>query len=166
MNKVAIRFVTQEDVKWIQQYAADKLISATSNVPFPYPENGAQEFVEFAIQQRQAQESIVFAVLNEEQFSGLASLSRLDSYTQTCSIDYWIAVPFWGRGIGTEAVRQASAMANKEYGMKTIFSGGLKKNIGTNRILQKNGFEKISEKIQSFGKFEGELVCNYKLEFL
>ena len=164
MSKIRIRFAGQKDVKWIQQYASDKRISNTSNVPYPYPENGAQEFIDFAIKEKEALNSIVFTICLAEQFAGLVTLNRLDAYTRTCSIDYWIAVPFWGKGIGTKAVRQAIEQARKTYGIKTIYSGGLKRNIGTNCILKKNGFEKINEKVQAFGKFEGELICNYKRE--
>lgn len=165
MGQVDIRFIQEFDVEFIQKYASDKNIADTCNVPYPYPENGGVEFVKYAIDNRLECKSIAFAIIFEERFSGIVTLNDIDKNKKICSVDYWIAYPFWNKGIGTLSVKKAISYAKEELGIKTIISGGLKRNIGTNRVLQKNNFVKTEEELMREGKFQGEVVSKYKLEF-
>lgn len=110
MSKIDIRFIKEYDVEFIQKYASDKRIAYTCNVPHSYPENGGAEFVKYAIGDRLEGNSIAFAIIYEERFSGIVTLNTIDKNKKICSVDYWIAYPFWNKSIGTMAVKKEALM--------------------------------------------------------
>jgi RimJ/RimL family protein N-acetyltransferase len=54
---------------------------------------------------------------------------------------YYIAEPYWGRGIGTMAVRQARDYIFNNTDIVRIFAEPFYHNIPSCRILEKAGFE-------------------------
>jgi ribosomal-protein-alanine N-acetyltransferase len=162
-DRVSIRFVEKGDAPFVQRYASNELISKTCNVPHPYPENGGQEWVDFAIRKMQREESYVFAVLCDGDFAGVISLNAVNKKQGTAELDYWIAVPFWNRGICTAAAAQAIKFAFDDAGLHTLRSGSLKRNPASGRVLEKNGFQLIDEFIIPEGKFKGEKFLRYEL---
>ena len=56
-------------------------------------------------------------------------------------ITYWIGKKFWGKGIATEAVKQFL----KQIQIRPMYARVAKDNIGSNRVLEKNGFKIIGE---------------------
>ena len=55
-------------------------------------------------------------------------------------IGYWIGVPFWGRGLTTEAAREVIRFAFCDYGLETIWCGYFDGNAGSKRVQEKCGF--------------------------
>lgn len=57
------------------------------------------------------------------------------------NIGYWIARDYWGRGIATRAV----ALMLKEFTRRPLFATASAQNKPSIRVLEKNGFEVISQ---------------------
>jgi RimJ/RimL family protein N-acetyltransferase len=55
---------------------------------------------------------------------------------------YWLAEPFWGRGLTTRAVTAASEWAFDNYKVVRIFATAFAHNIASIRVLEKAGFER------------------------
>ncbi|HEY1051669.1 MAG TPA: GNAT family N-acetyltransferase [Prosthecobacter sp.] len=162
--EATLRPVEISDADDIQRYASDVRLHATCNLPSPYPECGAMAFVAAAIQAREAERQFTFAVLNAGEFAGLMTLNDVRKKTGTAELDYWIALPFWGRGIATQAARLAIEHAFAVLGLHTLFSGGLVRNVGSMRVLEKNGFTKLGEFVYDGPRFAGESVARYRLQ--
>jgi ribosomal-protein-alanine N-acetyltransferase len=62
------------------------------------------------------------------------------------SIDFGIAVPFWNKGYATAAVREAISYAKNKLNEKSVENSCLRENIGSKRVMEKNGFRKVGEK--------------------
>ena len=59
---------------------------------------------------------------------------------RTAEIGYWLAEPFWGRGIVTDAVRALVPVAFEQTDIVRIQAGIFSNNPASMRVLEKCGF--------------------------
>jgi RimJ/RimL family protein N-acetyltransferase len=164
--KITIRPIELGDAAAVQRYAADAELARTCNVPHPYPENGGEWFVKRSVEARQKQERFPSAVLADGQFIGIVGLNAPDLKAGTIECDYWIGVPYWGKGVGTKAVGLAVEFAFRKLGMQTVFSGCWEGNTPSARVLEKNGFKEIESTLgtETYGqKFKGQRIRRFML---
>jgi ribosomal-protein-alanine N-acetyltransferase len=62
---------------------------------------------------------------------------------QSCSMGYWVSTTDNGRGLATAAVRDIKCVAFEELGLHRIQAETLLHNIGSQRVLERNGFVRI-----------------------
>lgn len=168
MQNVSLRPIVLEDVDSVQRYASDARLAATCNVPHPYPSDGGQIFVERCIYARKSRQRFPHAILLDGQLVGVISLNLPDFENLTAEVDYWLAVPFWGRGIMTGAVGLVTNIAFEDLGFRRLFSGCWIKNPASCRVLEKNGFIEIPSVVNDgdFGqKFLGETIRRLTLSY-
>jgi RimJ/RimL family protein N-acetyltransferase len=55
-------------------------------------------------------------------------------------IGYWLAEPFWGRGIATEALVATTRYAAAEHGLTRIYALPFASNTASCRVLEKAGY--------------------------
>lgn len=72
-------------------------------------------------------------------------------------VGYWLGREFWGRGIATEALRQFLDVVKT----RPLYAHVAKHNIGSKRVLEKNGFKVIQE--DWYNNPAGDLVEEYLL---
>jgi len=161
MDKLTIRPIQQADAAAIQQYASDPRIAATCNVPHPYPDGAAEQFIRYATGVRDAGTAYVFSILLDGEFAGLMSLNDVNLSEGTAALDYWVAVPFWGKGIGSAAARLVVDFAFGALGLRELHSGCLARNPASARVLEKAGFTEVGSMVHDgagTGKFTGETI--------
>lgn len=56
-------------------------------------------------------------------------------------IGYWIGVPFWGRGLIPEAVRELMRYGFEELGLSKLWCGYYDGNVKSRRVQEKCGFQ-------------------------
>ncbi|MGO4530373.1 GNAT family N-acetyltransferase [Paenibacillus sp. 2TAF8] len=161
--KVTLRFVLPNDAGFVQQYAGDPRISETSNVPYPYPDGAGESWAKMVIARREQGISYVFTILSDNQFAGVMSLNAVDLKEKTAELDYWIAVPFWNKGIGTIAAQKAIVFAWNELDLQILRSACLESNTGSLKVLEKNGFKKVNDFVFENGKFKDKKGCRLEL---
>ena len=61
-------------------------------------------------------------------------------YLKSGEFGYWLAKPYWGRGIMTDAVKAASAYAMRRFGLIRLESPVFEWNPASMRVLEKCGF--------------------------
>ncbi|MBC8355230.1 MAG: GNAT family acetyltransferase [Planctomycetes bacterium] len=69
--------------------------------------------------------------------TGLVGIGRREK----AEIGYWLAKPYWGRGIVTEVVGRLCGFAFEEYELRRIYARALTSNPASARVLKKAGFE-------------------------
>jgi len=138
---IRIRRVELDDAALIEQYASDARVAETSHVPHPYPRGGGRTFALSAVKEWQRNGDRTFAVVVDDAFAGLVSLMAINRLRSVAQVGYWIGVPFWGRGIASEALRQTVSFAFDDLGLEELGAGCLAENLASARVLQKNGFE-------------------------
>ena len=100
-----------------------------------------------------------FAIEREGQLAGsIAVIPLEDVYRRSAEVGYFVAEPFWGKGIATEAVRGLTAYAFDTFPElvrlhATVFAW----NPASMRVLEKAGYEREAVLRQSIWK-DGTLL--------
>ena len=69
-----------------------------------------------------------------------ASASNLQIAPDECEVGYWIARPYWGRGICTEALRMVIDYCFNDKGFNTLWGSYFPSNPASGRVMVKCGF--------------------------
>lgn len=70
----------------------------------------------------------------------VGSQSNIGLPDTEAEIGYWIGVPFWGRGLIPEAVREIIRYAFEDLGLETLWCGYFEGNDKSRRVQEKCGF--------------------------
>ena len=62
---------------------------------------------------------------------------------QSCTLGYWIAPTAAGRGLASAAVAEIVRVAFDDLGLHRVEAGTLVHNVRSQRVLEKNGFERF-----------------------
>lgn len=106
--------------------------------PHPYSLQDAETFLSRVID---AIPRTIFAIATETQAIGsIGLMPGKDVHRFTAEIGYWLAEPFWGNGIMTQAVKSLTAYALLELKLHRIFAEPYTTNPASARVLEKAGF--------------------------
>lgn len=108
--------------------------------PSPYTLKDAEEYVAFCLK---ADESAGFQrviEVNGEAAGNISVSCGSDVYRKSAELGYWLAEPFWGRGIMPKAIRQVCKEAFERYDIVRIYAEPFAWNTGSRRALDKAGF--------------------------
>jgi RimJ/RimL family protein N-acetyltransferase len=136
-----------DDIKDIVNYASNKKISdSTLNLPHPYSEKDAIYWINLAHQGLKSGTNYIFAIRLKEdsKFIGGIGLGVQKRFNRA-EIGYWIAEPFWGKGIATEATKAIIEFGFKDLGLNKLTSSHLSKNPASGKVMQKSGMIKEGE---------------------
>jgi ribosomal-protein-alanine N-acetyltransferase len=85
-----------------------------------------------------------FAILDGGRIAGIVALSNVvRGPLQSANLGYWVAERSNGKGFATQAVAELIPIAFGELGLHRLEAGTLVDNVGSQRVLEKNGFERI-----------------------
>ncbi|MET0330139.1 MAG: GNAT family N-acetyltransferase [Dyella sp.] len=146
----------------VQKYASDPCIGATSTVPFPYPKDGALSWYGTVINRQKDGSAAVFAVTEDREFRGVISINAIQREAGRAQLDYWIARPYQGRGIATQAAALAVDHAKTELKLQMLSSRCLTTNLASARVLERNGFAEYGRLIAQQGKFTGQELRGFR----
>jgi RimJ/RimL family protein N-acetyltransferase len=126
------------------EYLNDRgIYDCTLRVPFPYTEQDADAWL--ALSEKITQEQgrpVHFAI--RDAAGALIGACGFDGFqagqSHRAEIGYWMARPFWGRGLMTAAVQRACSHAFEEFGLVKITAHVFTHNPASARVLQKCGF--------------------------
>lgn len=108
--------------------------------PHPYTREAAAWFVRDCVD-REAQQLCRAIVVGGEAVGCVSVQPQSDVYRRSGELGYWLARPFWGRGIMTAAVGQICAGAFRRFDLLRIYAEPFARNVGSRRVLEKNGFQ-------------------------
>jgi ribosomal-protein-alanine N-acetyltransferase len=112
--------------------------------PFEPPRNERFYTVEGQLERLEREDKHVFAILDDERIAGTATLSNVArGPLQSANLGYWVAERANGRGLATKAVAELIPVAFGELGLHRLEAGTLTDNLASQRVLEKNGFERI-----------------------
>ena len=100
--------------------------------------------VEGQLQRLERDDQHVFVILAGERIAGAATLSHVvRGPLQSANLGYWVAERANSRGLATKAVAEVITVAFGELGLHRLEAGTLTDNLASQRVLEKNGFERI-----------------------
>lgn len=156
-NGIALRPWHENDLENLVNYANNPNITKnmTDSFPSPYTLENAKSFIAMA---KQAVPINIFAIVVQgKAVGGIGIHSQTDIHRQNAELGYWLAEPYWGKGIISEAIRLVLnyAFANKE--ITRVFARPFGNNVASQKVLEKNGFTLE-------GRFEKVLIKNGELQ--
>ena len=136
--------------KWRIEDAAD-LASVLSNkkvqdnlrdgLPYPYREQDGKEFI-LAMLSADENGTFAFAItVNEKVIGSIGAFRQTNIHSKTAELGYYIAEEYWGKGIMTEAVKQLCSYVFSNSDIIRIYAEPFAYNIGSQRVLEKAGFQ-------------------------
>jgi [ribosomal protein S5]-alanine N-acetyltransferase len=141
---VTLRPLLPEDAEELARlYRANREFLA-SNEPVRPPEFFTPEGQRQRIAERAADGFHQFAILDGEALAGTINLFHIvREALQSGTIGYWVDHARNGRGLATGAVGEMLGYAFGELGLHRIEAATLVDNLASQRVLEKNGFERI-----------------------
>ena len=108
------------------------------------PERDDDYFTLEAQRERLERSAYGFAILDGTAIAGVVSLSQV-VHGPFCSanVGYWVDQARNGRGLATRAVAEVIDLAFRELGLHRLEAGTLVDNVASQRVLEKNGFDRI-----------------------
>ena len=106
--------------------------------PHPYTAADARRFIEGVTSARPV---TTFAIdVDGEAIGGIGFSPGSDVERYSAEIGYWVAEPFWGRGIAPDAVRVVSQYAFDKCNVLRLFALPFADNARSTRVLEKAGY--------------------------
>lgn len=135
-----------------------------AKIPFPYGEEAAQAFFIHLPNLQARGESLTWAI-DLDGYIGCVSIDSIHSTEHGVAgeVGYYLAKPYWGRGIATEAVRTVIDYVFTELGATYLTSGHAADNTASARVLAKLGFVE-TERGEHFYLPRGQKVPRVKLK--
>jgi [ribosomal protein S5]-alanine N-acetyltransferase len=151
-----------EDITSIAKYANNKKIADNLRdaYPFPYTLEDALVFISGFSQEDSSYVCRAIEV-NGEAAGSIGVFQKDDVYAKSAEMGYWLAEPYWGRGIMTACIRQAAALAFAKLNIVRIFAEPYAYNTGSRRALEKAGFTQegiLKKSIYKNGKIHDSCI--------
>ncbi|MGB9175934.1 MAG: GNAT family N-acetyltransferase [Methanoregula sp.] len=130
----------QEDAPSLARHANNPRVSGCLRDLFPSPctIDDAHRFIAMATGPIHG---LLLAIeVQGEAVGGIGIQPLTDVYRGTAEIGYWLAEPFWGKGMVTGAVRAVVPVAFEKTGVVRIQAGIFANNPASMRVLEKCGF--------------------------
>ena len=157
-KRLLLRTLTTNDSERIEELASDyDVAKSTLNIPHPYPEGSAKQFVDGIHNAEEKNEVVMFAITKKEsrQLIGLINLN-LSAPFKRGELAYWIGKQYWGKGYGTEATKALLEYGFNHLGLNKVFAASFTSNPGSWRVMEKVGLKyegTLKQHVARFGQF-------------
>ncbi|HEX4209623.1 MAG TPA: GNAT family protein [Candidatus Binataceae bacterium] len=139
---VTLRRWRKEDCKPLAELANNRKIwlNLRDRLPFPYTTADAEDWIAHCASEEGP--STQFAIEADGQLTGGIGFEALSDVNRLgAEIGYWIGEPFWGRGIATAALIEASQRAFADFPFERLQAMVFAWNAASMRVLEKAGYQ-------------------------
>jgi len=158
-SKFLLRDWQMSDVKSLAENLNN--INVTNNLddyaPYPYSEKDGEEFItkvlngEFGINKA--------IIVDGQAVGGVGVFPKTEIHRHTAELGYWLGEKYWNRGIMTDVVKEFVTYVFTEFPhLQKIFAQVFDFNIGSQKVLEKAGFE--HEAILKQGAIKNEKIID------
>jgi RimJ/RimL family protein N-acetyltransferase len=157
-ERLLLRPGWREDAPALFQAICDpRIVRNLAQAPWPYTPDHALSFLTRERGRHDTSCLIFLRSAGAPLLAGGIGLQRLPSGDD--ELGYWIARPFWGQGIATEAGRAVIAHARHGLRLKRLASGHFVDNPASGRVLAKLGFKPGATAMRYSAGRGGEVPC-------
>ena len=145
-SRLVLRAVSRLDISTYQKYFSDYEViqQLAGSVPWPYPGNGAESFLEHTIFPAQGETLWMWGIFEKDNLNELIGAVHLWREGRPEHRGFWLGKPFWGRGYMTDAVIPVIEYAFNALGFdKLVFSNAVG-NLKSRRVKEKTGAKLVS----------------------
>ena len=144
-------------VKYANNYNIAK--NLTNQFPHPYSKENGVAFIAMATKNDPL---TIFAIeINGQAAGGIGLHPQQDIHCKNAELGYWLAEPYWGKGIITHAIQEIVAYGFKTFEIDRIFARPFENNVGSQKALIKSGFVlegKFDKVLYKNGEYLDELI--------
>jgi RimJ/RimL family protein N-acetyltransferase len=109
-------------------------------LPYPYTVEDALNYINWILS-AEKDSLYAYAITADDKAIGSIGVFRKDNiHSRTAELGYYIAEPYWGKGIGTKAIRDICSFVFKNTDIIRIFAEPFAQNAASCRVLEKAGF--------------------------
>ena len=140
-RRLLLRPFSLPDASVVQTLAGDiQVADTTHNIPHPYEDGMAEEWISGHLPAFKAGTQVTLAITLVEsgELAGAVGLTMLQ-YKREAELGYWVGVPFWNRGIATEAVVAIIDYGFSQMKLGRITGWHLLRNPSSGRVMEKAG---------------------------
>ena len=141
LDNCTIRSWKREDADSVAGYADNRQIWLNLRDAFPHPYSlaDAQSFIENCLARKP---ETLFCIAGDGKAIGSIGFSiHTDVERFSAEIGYWLAEPFWGRGIMTDVLKAITEYALSAHGLHRIYALPYEWNPASMRVLEKVGYQ-------------------------
>lgn len=136
---VRLREPRDDDEPRLNEMFGDPEVLAGITLAFPQPVSQSRAWVQA---QRGDDSSVIFVIETlEGQAVGRCDLRELGMRNRSAGMGLWIGKPYWGRGLGTDAVRTLCRFAFRHMNLQRIELHVYADNLRGIRAYEKVGFQ-------------------------
>lgn len=141
-ERLILRPWEQADAESLYEYAKDPEVGPIAGWP---PHSSIEESRAVIRDVLSAEETYAVCLKEDNRAIGSIGLipptqSHTDLKPDELEVGYWIGVPFWGRGLATEALRRIIDHAFEDLGCSALWCGYYDGNVRSRRCQDKCGF--------------------------
>jgi RimJ/RimL family protein N-acetyltransferase len=140
LGEWCIRSYTAGDAEALVRHANNRNVSINlrDRFPYPYTRTDADVFLETVWAQQPESD---FAIASAAEVIGGIGLHRQsDVHRLSAEVGYWLAEPYWGRGIATRALRAFSDWVFATTALERLYAAVFEWNAASARVLEKAGY--------------------------
>ncbi len=151
-ERLFLRGITLEDTSSYQKHFVDYEVVRylADHVPWPYPENGIEEFLKEYILPNQAMSLWMWGIFLKEKPTEVIGAIELCRKGKPENRGFWLGRKFWGKGLMTEAVAPITDYAFTKLGFEKLIFANAVGNIGSRRVKEKSGAKLIGTEPAKF----------------
>jgi RimJ/RimL family protein N-acetyltransferase len=131
--------------------------------PHPYTPRDARDFIRSVLQR--TPETLFAIAVNDEAVGGIGFVLHPDVERVSAEIGYWLAEPFWGRGIVTDALVAMTGHAVEAHALTRIYAVPFAWNTASCRVLEKAGYV-LEARLRHSAIKDGQLIDQMQYAFI
>lgn len=142
-ERITLRPFSWNDAKNVQKLAGDKKIAETTlDMPHPYPDGAAEEWISTHQKEYEENKSIIWAITKNDTGELVGAIDfKLRPEFNKAEFGFWIGVPFWNNGYASEALSLILKYGFEELKLNKIFAHHFITNPASGKVMLNNGLK-------------------------
>jgi RimJ/RimL family protein N-acetyltransferase len=159
-ERLWLRWPRAADAEEIRKHAGDPDVALmTAAIPYPYEKGDADAFIRAAREENASGGGLQLAITPKNRPNepiGLVSLHGAER-RGAATLGFWLAKPYWGQGMTTEAAGALIDLAFGVTSLERILSSVAPTNAASLRVHEKLGFQSLGRGVQAAPARGGEV---------
>jgi [ribosomal protein S5]-alanine N-acetyltransferase len=142
-DRLHLRPFTLADAPIVQRLVGDRAIADTTlNIPHPYEEDMAKEWIVSHQPRFERGEGVNFAIVRREDEALIGAIGLMVNPSHDrAELGYWIGKEYWSQGYCTEAARAVLHYGFTAFNLNRIFAHHFSRNPASGRVMEKIGMK-------------------------
>ncbi len=155
----------------VKYLSVKQIYDQTLAIPYPYTLKDANWWINHNLSKKNDKINIttnwaIRKFFDHEICGGIGFMDLVLDQTHKSELGYWLAEPFWNKGIMTEAVKKVTTFAFDNFKLEKVTANVFDFNLGSAKVLEKAGYQLegiLRKHYKKDGKiFDGKLYAKIK----